>query len=366
MYAHNVPKRLARALAPRFAAGVVVTLALLSAACSNSDPASRINAPSLSASMNKGYTPGGSGGSGGSGPSLGAASGFAVLSVGTGTVIPRPSPDGTAAVTLTRTTVTGNVGSAGAVDLTNSTITGNLVSSGARAITPPSTISGSNTQPLPPQVITDFNAEYDRLKSNTTTPCTVSSSATTFPTTPLPPGVYCFDAAVTAVTGSTLTLNGSANDTWIFKIGTVGTGALTGTDFTVLMTGGATACNVTWWVAQAASMTRGAFNGTILAGAAIKFDGNVVGAPPIAPTTTFTGGALAKAGVTLTDVALVGCEGRNGHGNGNGDGDDDGDHGHHGDKDHGDKDHGDKGHGDKGHENDNHKNDGHSDREGGH
>ena len=46
MHVHHLPKRLARAVAaPRFAAGVVVTLALLTAACS--DPASRINAPPL-------------------------------------------------------------------------------------------------------------------------------------------------------------------------------------------------------------------------------------------------------------------------------------------------------------------------------
>ncbi len=46
MYTHNLPMHLVRALAPpRFAAGVLVTLALLSAACS--DSASRINAPPL-------------------------------------------------------------------------------------------------------------------------------------------------------------------------------------------------------------------------------------------------------------------------------------------------------------------------------
>ena len=46
MYAHSFPTRLIRALsAPRLAAGVVVTLALLTAACS--DAASRISAPPL-------------------------------------------------------------------------------------------------------------------------------------------------------------------------------------------------------------------------------------------------------------------------------------------------------------------------------
>jgi hypothetical protein len=85
----------------------------------------------------------------------------------------------------------------------------------------------------------------------------------------LPPGVYCYDAAVT-VTGSTLTLVGSATDTWIFRIGTLGTGALTGTNFNVVMTGGATCNNdVLWWTAQAATLTDSNFIGSILAGADI-------------------------------------------------------------------------------------------------
>lgn len=43
----------------------------------------------------------------------------------------------------------------------------------------------------------------------------------------LAPGAYCFDAAAT-LTGA-LTLDGPATGIWTFKIGTIGTGALTGT-----------------------------------------------------------------------------------------------------------------------------------------
>jgi hypothetical protein len=84
---------------------------------------------------------------------------------------------------------------------------------------------------------------------------------------PLPPGVYCYSAGVT-VTGGTLTLDGSAADTWIFRIGTSGTGALTGTNFDVVMTRGETTCNnnVLWWTAQAATLTDSNFVGSILAG----------------------------------------------------------------------------------------------------
>src|SRR5450759_3685827 len=44
---------------------------------------------------------------------------------------------------------------------------------------------------------------------------------------------------------------------------------LTGTNFSVVMDGGALPCNVTWWVSQAATMTDSHFIGTIMAGAAI-------------------------------------------------------------------------------------------------
>jgi len=93
-----------------------------------------------------------------------------------------------------------------------------------------------------------------------------------------------------------LTLVGGPKDTWLFKIGTSGTGALTGTNFTVVMEGGAVPCNVYWWVAEAATMTDSNFKGIILAGAAITITRG-----------TFAGEALAKAAVTLKGVAATGC-----------------------------------------------------------
>ena len=242
-------------------------------------------------------------------PSLGAASGFAVLSVGTATP-PSTTTDATAAVTLTRTTVTGNVGSAGAVTLTDSTITGNVVLSGFLTNTT-STISGTST-PLPVGVITAFNAAYAAL-APTAGECNTTNTLTgTLDGGNVAPGVYCVDAAAKA---GTLTLIGPANGTWTFKVVAfpqtpTPTGALTGTDFSVVLANGASsACNVTWWVAEAATITRGAFKGIILAGAAIDMTGTVhtAGTPPVE---TYFGGALAKAAVTLKDVALVGCEGR--------------------------------------------------------
>jgi uncharacterized protein YjbI with pentapeptide repeats len=105
------------------------------------------------------------------------------------------------------------------------------------------------------------------------------------------------------LTDTTLTLNGlgNANAVWIFKIGTAGTGALTGTNFSIVLAGGAQARNVSWRLAQAATLTDSNFMGTILAGAAITITRG-----------TFTGNALAKATVTLTDASLVGVAGSTG------------------------------------------------------
>ena len=63
-----------------------------------------------------------------------------------------------------------------------------------------------------------------------------------------------------------LTLNGPATGTWTFK---VAPGAFTGTSFQVIMAGGGQACNVTWWVDAATTMTDSDLKGTVLSGAAV-------------------------------------------------------------------------------------------------
>ncbi len=204
-------------------------------------------------------------------PALNSASGYAVLSV--------PPLDasgvGTGAVTCTSSTINGNVGSNGP----------------ATSVTQTGCTIGTVTAPVSLGVVTDFTNAYNALEGQG-----CDTVLTTLPTTPLSPGVYCFNAALT-VTGSTLTLNGPSNGIWIFKIGTNGSGALTGTNFTVNMTGGGSACNVYWWVAQAATMTTSLFQGNILAGAAITTTGG-----------TFAGRALAGATVTMTGTSVIGCD----------------------------------------------------------
>lgn len=205
-----------------------------------------------------------------SAPTLGAADTFAVL--------------GGTAVTCTDSTVTGDVGAA-TVTRTNCTINGALHEGGG----------------LLDAAYADFLAAYDALAD---VPC--DQVLTTLGGQTLSPGVYCFEAAATE-TGTVLTLKGPANGIWIFKIGTGGTGALTGTNFSVVMEGGGQACNVYWWVSQAATLTDSNFLGTILAGADITITRG-----------TFDGNALAGGGgstdvptgaVTLTGATVVGCEG---------------------------------------------------------
>jgi len=218
-----------------------------------------------------------------SAPTLGSASSFAVLSA---------APEHGGAVTCTRSDIDGDVGSSGlpaSVTQTNCTITGAVIA------------------PVSANVLRDFNDAYDKLEA--VSQCTQTFAETSLGNHTFAPGVYCFDAAVTE-TNAVWTLDGGATDTWLFKIGNSAGGALTGTDFSVVMADGGPvpACNVTWWVDAATTMTRGAFNGIILAGAAITLEGTVhtAGTPPVE---TFTGQALATAAVTLTDVAFIGCEG---------------------------------------------------------
>ena len=190
-----------------------------------------------------------------------------------------------------------------AVTCTNGSITGDVGTFEASGDVPP----GSITQSICP--ITSGTAQVGTVASKAAfnnfvtiynnlaaTPCGVTLSGTLAGVT-LPPGVYCFTAGA-APTG-TLTLNGTSTDRWLFKIGTSGTGALTPGSFTVVMAGTAQACNVTWWVKQAASMTDSFFNGSVLAGAGVTITRG-----------SFNGNAWSQADVTVTGPlasAITGC-----------------------------------------------------------
>jgi ice-binding like protein len=138
--------------------------------------------------------------------SLGVADDFAVL--------------GGSAVTATDSVVTGNVGVnlGGAVTQTTSKISG--------------TVHLGDT--VAQQAHQDFLAAYAALGL---VQCDVDLTGQPLAGQSLMPGVYCFDTAVTE-TGGQLTLDGPSDGVWMFKIGILGTGALTGTNFTVVMPGG--------------------------------------------------------------------------------------------------------------------------------
>jgi Ice-binding-like len=237
-------------------------------------------------------------------PSLGAASRFAVLSA---------APGGGGAVTCTGAIINGDVGSSGlpaAVVQTEGCV-----------------ITGAIIAPVSATVLANFNTAYADLANVT---CTVNFVQAAFTDATLAldpsPAVNCFTADVT-FTRTKLTLNGGVNDTWLIKVGTQAVGALTGTGLSVALPTGASACNVTWWVEAAATMTDSDFRGTLLAGAAITTTRG-----------TFAGRALAKAAVTMTGGSLIGCGAlavpKVKHKCDADDDDDDNDDEHHHDKDH--------------------------------
>jgi len=201
---------------------------------------------------------------------LGSAETFALLAGG--------------AVTCTDSSVTGDVGAGTAFTNTRCTITGTVHQGDAVAAT----------------AYADFLSAYATLASMHCDQTLTGSLAGLT----LTPGVYCFDAASTT-TGGTLTLMGPVTGTWLFKIGTKGTGALTGTSFSVVMAGGGQACNVNWWVAEAATMTDSNFQGTILAGAAITVTRGTFNGDALAGGAGTT--AVPTGAVTLTGTIVAGC-----------------------------------------------------------
>ena len=130
----------------------------------------------------------------------------------------------------------------------------------------------------------DLRAAYAALAAE---PC--GTFLTGFSGQTLLPGVYCVNVAATE-TGGVLTLAGTSTDTWIFKIGTSGTGALTGTSFSVVMPGGEKCNNnVFWWTADAATLTDSVFVGSILAGSAITVTRGTLDGQALANAVTLTG-----------------------------------------------------------------------------
>ena len=175
-------------------------------------------------------------------------------------------PLGTAAsYTILGTNATPTVATVTCVDSGPGTAINGDVGSTFNSITPGAcTINGAIVAPVAAQVVTDFNNAYSALDTLNPT----CDAAIPLVDSTLAPGVYC-SAAGTTLGAVTFTLNGTASNIWVFKVGTGGTGALTGTGFQMVMGGTAQPYNVYWWTKQAATLTDSTFKGTILSGAAI-------------------------------------------------------------------------------------------------
>lgn len=198
--------------------------------------------------------------------SLGTASGFAVLG-------------GTNVTCTSGSVVTEDVGVSpgSAVPFTDTGCT-------FAGATPPATNAAAA------QARTDFLSAYAalQLESSSCIPMLGNLSGQN-----LGPGVYCLDAVAKA---GTLTLTGPSSGVWILLV----SGALTGTNFSVVMAGGGLPCNVFWAPSAAATMTTSAFKGNILAG-------DVTGGSITLTGGTLAGRALASVAVTMTGASVVGC-----------------------------------------------------------
>ena len=190
---------------------------------------------------------------------LGTASGFSVL--------------GGTAVTCTAGSVIGEVGISPGITA-SFTNTGCTIAGG----TPPANNAAAASARA------DFLNAYAAIRFQSCTQMPGDLAAQN-----LAPGVYCVDAV--AKTG-TLTLTGPTDGVWIFLVN----GALTGTNFSVVMPGGQ-GCNnnVFWWTAQAATLTDSVFLGSIHTGTSITVTRG-----------SLDGKALAKGAVTLTGTSVCG------------------------------------------------------------
>ena len=208
-------------------------------------------------------------------PALGTAAPFAVLGTN---AIPTVG-------TVTCTDTGPGIGITGQV---GTTFAGGITNTGCA-------ITGPIVAPVAASVVADFNAAFASI--DILNP--VCTGVIPIVTTTLPPGVYCSAAGTTIGAGVILTLNGTASDVWIFRVGTGGPGALTLTNAQVVMGGAAQACNVFWKTSAGATVTDSIFNGTVLAGAAATMNRG-----------SWIGRVMATTDVTLTDPApmtFAGC-----------------------------------------------------------
>ncbi len=167
----------------------------------------------------------------------------------------------------------------------------------------PLTITGATNTPCDPQVGLDQDAALAVLNGQACTPIAGTLDAVIIGLNPpgtFPPGCYEVTGAMDITLSTTVTLDGSSTDVWVFR----SSGALTtGQDSLVVLTGGANASNVFW--APVGATTLGAntapslvtptFQGTIIDAAGIS----------IGHFANLLGRALAFGGTVLTDANTI-------------------------------------------------------------
>ena len=234
-----------------------------------------------------------------------------------------------AATAFADTTISGPIdlgtatpfGVLGASTVTNTgptTITGDLGLSPGTSITgfPPGIVGGTPhpTDAVAIQAQSDLTTAYNVAASLTP----MTSGLSNLAGLSLTPGVYAGDEL--SLTGD-LTLAGTAESVWVFQADST---LITGSASRILITGGASSCNVFWKVGSSATLgTASQFTGTILANqsitattaatiegrllasnGAVTLDSNVITqpsgcAPAVAPTTS---PAFTSAAPTATAV----------------------------------------------------------------
>ena len=140
------------------------------------------------------------------------------------------------------------------------------------------------------QVKDDLRVAYANARGQQP-PIAVTQDLATFQGGTLTGGVYNTSSSM-ALTGQ-LTLTGDGDDVFVFQAGST---LITGSDSSVVLTGGVQACNVFWQVETSATIgVRTAFQGTILAAASISA---TTGA-------TFAGRLLALDGAVTMDTNTI-------------------------------------------------------------
>ncbi|HEY5265781.1 MAG TPA: ice-binding family protein [Acidimicrobiales bacterium] len=208
----------------------------------------------------------------------------------------------------------------------SSVITGSIGLSPGTSITgfPPGTVTGS-TDPANAASLAAMNASTAAyLVAAGETPFTTVPAGTLGGGAPLGPGVYQSASSLSLTGPLTLDAGGNPDAVFIFQSGSTLT---TATGSSVVLTGGAQACNVFWQVGSSATLgTTTAFQGTILAltsatlntGAtvngrvqaqtgAVTLNGNTITVPTclaVPPTTTTTTAVTTTTTLPATTTTL--------------------------------------------------------------